>query len=160
MDEKLPHLFFPEAEKISPRHRTGVPQNGGKFQYPDSQRQNQLLSSKLDRFNKDFIQYKASISSHIGGFEPERVLVLEIAGSAKELQRAVEKTEGLEWVGEYLVDDMKPDDNFYEEDSNGDRLKEMRGQMFLSFVNERGIEELIKLRKHWEQDQKDRKSVV
>ena len=154
MDEKLPHLFFPEAEKISPRHRTGVPQNGGKFQYPDSQRQNQLLSSKLDRFNKDFIQYKASISSHIGGFEPERVLVLEIAGSAKELQRAVEKTEGLEWVGEYLVDDMKPDDNFYEEDSNGDRLKEMRGQMFLSFVNERGIEELIKLRKHWEQDQK------
>ena len=114
MDERLPHLFFPEAEKISPPSRPGFPQDDRKLHYPDRQKQNLLLSSKLDQFNENFIQYKASISSHIGGFEPERVLVLEVAGNSKELQQAIEKTEGLEWVGEFLIDDLEPDENFYE----------------------------------------------
>lgn len=52
-----------------------------------------------------------SVSGSVVGLEPETVLVIEIAGSVNEFRQAVEAI-GLEWLGEWDVDDIPPDEDF------------------------------------------------
>nr|VFK09871.1 MAG: Subtilase family protein [Candidatus Kentron sp. LPFa]VFK25731.1 MAG: Subtilase family protein [Candidatus Kentron sp. LPFa] len=40
--------------------------------------------------------------------------MIEIAGSVDDFQGAVEKTNGLEWLGEWEIEDIEPNDDFYE----------------------------------------------
>ncbi|MDY6822595.1 MAG: S8 family peptidase [Chloroflexota bacterium] len=69
---------------------------------------------QLTELEDKFDRYKASVSSAVAGLEPETVLVIEIAGSVDEFKQAIDATEGLEWLGEWDVEDIEPDDDFYE----------------------------------------------
>lgn len=68
----------------------------------------------MDELKQDFSKYKASVSGVVAGLEPETVLVIEIAGNIEDFKRAVDTTGGLEWLGEWDVEDIEPDDDFYE----------------------------------------------
>lgn len=68
----------------------------------------------MGELQHDFSKYKASASGVVAGLEPETVLVIEIAGRVDDFKQAVEATHGLEWLGEWDVDDIEPDDDFYE----------------------------------------------
>ena len=103
MQDNLPLLFFPEAKSIPPRKRNrgwGSPD----FQRPDHKKQSQRLHTQIEKLHSEFAQYKATVSNYIGGLEPETVLVIEIAGSVSDFQRAVDHTDGLEWIAEYEID--------------------------------------------------------
>ena len=54
------------------------------------------------------------LSTNMPGFEPELVLVIEIAGRVADFLRAVKATTGMEWLGEWELDAIEPDAEFYQ----------------------------------------------
>lgn len=111
MADRLPLLVFPRARTIAPPKGGGFPQR--KLHYPSHARQVERLSPQLDELQQDFSRYKASVSGVVAGLEPETVLVIEIAESVNNFRQAVEAI-GLEWLGEWDLEDIEPDDDFYE----------------------------------------------
>ena len=112
MAEHLPLLVFPRARMIAPPKGNGFPPS--KPHFPGRARQVERLSQQLDELQQDFTKYKASVSGVVAGLEPETVLVIEIAGSVDDFRQAVEATDGLDWLGEWDVEEIEPDDDFYE----------------------------------------------
>ncbi len=112
MADRLPLLVFPRAKTIAPPKGNGFPPS--KPHFPRHVRQVERLSQQLDELQQDFAKYKASVSGVVAGLEPETVLVIEIAGNVEDFKQAVEATDGLEWLGEWDVEDIEPDDDFYE----------------------------------------------
>lgn len=64
---------------------------------------------------KFFFQHAPSISATISGLEPEAVIVIEIADNVDKFRQAVDATEGLDWLGEWDIEDVMPDKDFYYE---------------------------------------------
>lgn len=112
MASHLPLLVFPHAKEIPPPKRSGFPQ--GMPHLPGRARQVERLTKQLEELQSDFSSYRASVSGAVAGLEPETVLVIEIAGSVEGFKQAVEATDGLEWLGEWDIEDIEPDDDFYE----------------------------------------------
>lgn len=112
MADHLPLLVFPRARIISPPKGNSFPPT--KLHFPGHARQVERLSQQLNELQQDFSRHKADISGVVAGLEPETVLVIEIAGSVDDFRQAVEDTEGLEWLGEWDIEDIEPGDDFYE----------------------------------------------
>lgn len=110
MAEHLPLLVFPDARLIKPKKSTGFPQD--KPHFPSHARQVERLNGQLEKLQDDFSRYKADISGDMTGLEPEVVLVIEIAGSVDDFRQAVEAS-GLEWLGEWDLEEIEPDEDFY-----------------------------------------------
>jgi hypothetical protein len=110
MDEKLPLLLFPTANHVAPDSGKGFPSNTPHL--PQHGRQVNRLTPQIASLQDNFHRYKASISGALAGFEPETVLVIEIAGSVDNFKQAVEAA-GLEWIGEWDLDELKADQDFY-----------------------------------------------
>lgn len=84
------------------------------------------------------------------GLEPETTLVIEIVGTVEKFVQAVEAA-GLEWLGEWDREDIEPDDDFYNKNKKGEKTKTpLKSQMFLSMVNESGLQSLLGLWNRWE----------
>ena len=83
------------------------------------------------------------------GLQPEQVLVLETIGVIQDFIKAVRKVEGLEWLGEYELNDISPDHGF-EDKKNPD--KPLRGQLFLIITDQRALQELHSLFEKWQKD--------
>ena len=112
MAERLPLLVFHRARAIdSPKGDSFPP---SKPHVPGHARQVDRLTRQLEELRQNFSRYKASVSGVVAGLEPETVLVIEIAGSVDDFRQAVEGTEGLEWLGEWDVEDIESGDDFYE----------------------------------------------
>lgn len=111
MATSLPLLVFPQAKSIPPPK--GQPVVIGQPHVPGHGKQAVRLGSQLTALQQDFDRYKARVSSSVAGLEPETVLVIEIAGSVNDFRQAVEAI-GLEWLGEWDIDDIEPDEDFYE----------------------------------------------
>lgn len=147
METSLPLLMFPQARTIPPPK--GRPIVIGQPHVPGHGKQVTRLSAQLTALQQDFDRYKASVSGSVAGFEPETVLVIEIAGSVNEFRQAVEAI-GLEWMGEWDIDDIPPDEDFFERNTKGERTnKAVKGRMFLSLGNEAGMRELLSLWEKW-----------
>jgi hypothetical protein len=112
MADHLPLLVFPKAKPIAPPMGVGFP--ASKPHFPGHARQAERLSQQLKELQQNFSKYKASVSGVVAGLEPETVLVIEIAGSIDGFRQAVEANDGLEWLGEWDIEDIEPDDDFYE----------------------------------------------
>lgn len=111
MTAHLPLLVFPNAKTIPPPKRQGFPPD--KPHFPEHGRQVGRLTTQLTSLKQDFARYKASISGNVGGLEPEVVLVIEVAGSIDDFKVAVDSTKGLEWLGEWDIEEIEPDEGFY-----------------------------------------------
>lgn len=147
MATSLPLLVFPQAKAIVPPKGNGFPSS--QPHVPTHGKQVARLGAQLTALEQEFDRYKASVSSSVTGFEPETVLVIEIAGSVNEFRQAVEAI-GLEWLGEWDVDDIPPDEDFFERNTKGERTnKAVKGRIFLSLGNEAGMWELLSLWEKW-----------
>ncbi len=151
MAEHLPLLVFPQARTIPPPRGRGFPPSQPHL--PAHERQIERLTGQLADLEQDFARYKASVSSAVAGLEPETVLVIEIAGRVEDFKRAVDHTDGLEWLGEWDIEDIEPDEDFFEENNQGEGErtdKPLQGRLFLSLSNETGLIALLNLWKLWE----------
>jgi hypothetical protein len=116
MANSLPLLVFPQAKTIAPPKGNGFPSS--QPHVPGHGKQVVRLGAQLTSLQQEFDRYKASISVSATGLEPETVLVIEIAGTVDDFKQAVEAV-GLEWLGEWDIDDIEPNDDFYEEPKIG-----------------------------------------
>lgn len=148
MANLFPLLVFPQAKTIAPPKGTGFPPSQPHL--PGHGRQVDRLNAQLTTLQQDFSRYKANISGSVAGLEPETVLVIEIAGSINDFRQAVEAI-GLEWLGEWDIDDVEPDEDFFERNTKGEKTdKPVKGRMFLSLSNEAGMLELLSLWERWQ----------
>jgi hypothetical protein len=76
------------------------------------------------------------------GIDPKAVLVLEAVGSVDNFANAVRRIEGLDWLGEFDVDDIVQDEDFYDEE-NPERL--LSGRLYMVSSNSRALQELQSL---------------
>lgn len=151
MATSLPLLLFPQAKRITPPK--GKPIVIGQPGVPGHGKQVVRLGAQLTALQQEFDRYKANVSGSAAGLEPETVLVIEIAGSVNEFRQAVEAI-GLEWLGEWDVDDIPPDEDFFERNTKGEPTgKAIKGRMFLSLGNEGGMRELLSLWEQWKNNQ-------
>ncbi len=112
MADRFPLLVFPEPRPANPKP-------GPRFQpknlhFPSHTQQVERLNAQLDKLQKDFSLYKALLSESVSGLEPETVLVIETIGRVEDFKGAIDKTDGLEWLGEWDIEEIEPDVDFYE----------------------------------------------
>ena len=92
---------------------------------------------------------RLALQNNTLGLQPEQVLVLETVGSIQNFIKAVKRVEGLEWLGEFELDDITPDYGFEDEE---EPQKHLRGQLFLVMTDQRALQELQRLYTKWRED--------
>lgn len=109
------------------------------------------LTSQLNRFSNKFTQLtrqfaeQVQITSSIDGLRPEKVLVIEIAGSIKNFTNALQKVPGFSNIQHLLYDDEVEDDVIFYEKSKGQR-EPARKEVYLTMSNQDGLRRLLS---HW-----------
>lgn len=152
MADHLPLLLFPQARTIPPPIGKGFPMS--KPHFPTHDRQVVRIGTQIAEVKETFERYKADVCGAVAGLEPETVLVIEIAGHVDDFKQAVEAA-GLEWLGEWDIDDIEPTDDFFELNTKKERTnKKVNGRLFVSLVNEAGLHELLSLWNQWENKKK------
>jgi hypothetical protein len=150
MATQLPLLVFPRKRDVAPEK--GRPAFGKPPHVPGRGRQTERINDQLTQLQNSFELYKASLSDTFAGTEPETVLVIEVIGTVDDFKQAIDGL-GLEWLGEWDLKDIEPDDDFYEEDANGQRTgKSISGRLFLSMGNEAALREILALWRIWVED--------
>ena len=112
MADRFPLLVFPEPRPANPK--PGPPFPAQNLHFPSHTQQAERLNAQLDKLQKDFSLYKALLSESVSGLEPETVLVIETIGRVEDFKQAIDKTDGLEWLGEWVIEEIEPDVDFYE----------------------------------------------
>jgi hypothetical protein len=147
MATQLPLMVFPRKRDVLPEK--GRPAFSKQPHLPAHDKQVARIGQQLAQLQTSFAQYKASLSHAMAGMEPETVLVIEIAGKVEDFKQAIEKVD-LEWLGEWDLLDIEPDEDFYETDAQGNRSsKPLGGRLFLSVGNEAALRELLSLWQLW-----------
>lgn len=133
-----PLLLFPEPESASRTKGSGGP---GRYHYPSHDAQGNRLSSIFQNLQTAFQHRNVEIQQSTAGIDPEQVLVIETIGGVENFANAVKKIRGLEWLGEIEIDDIMPDEHFYQDD----RDKKLKGRLYLILSNHRALQEMLSL---------------
>ena len=141
-----PLLVFPEPDE-APRSNLGG--GGGSVRRPPHGRQGQRLSPRLNQLQQAFEARRVEVQQTTAGIDPEQVLVIETIGSIKDFANAVRRVEGFEWMGELELDEITPDEDFYDEKHPE---KELSGRLFLVMTNQQALEQLLSLWRRYKDD--------
>ncbi len=147
-ETEYPLLVFPEPAYAERAKRGG---GGGKLSIPDASRQAERLTPQFQRLQDAMEQQRLALQDNPLGIQPEQVLVLETIGSIDGFIKAVKKVQGLEWLGEYELDDISPDYGFENEQTPD---KYLRGRLFLVMTDQRALQELCSLFEKWKENPK------
>lgn len=142
MPDSRPLLFFPEPIGIARRRPFG---GGGGYQFPGHSRQGARLDPRFEELQRAFEQQLARVASDASGVAPEQVVVLETIDGVDDFRRAVERA-GLEWLGEFDIDDQSPDDDFFHEKHPE---KPLPRRLYLTLANQAAIQQLLSLWARW-----------
>ena len=144
----LPLLFFPSPDSAD---RTKRKMNPGKPLKPPVSRQWQRLSPVFQRLQESFNERRAELQRTPVGIDPEQALVIETIGSVENFANAVKRVRGLEWMGEIEIDDIAPDEDFYNVDQKGERTTTaLKGRLYLVMSNRTALDEMINLWKRYQ----------
>jgi hypothetical protein len=143
-----PLLIFPEPKRAEKGRRFG---GGAKIRVPESRMQANRLRPQFQRLQEAMSQQRAILQNSTLGLQPEQALVLETIGPIKNFINAVKKIEGLEWLGEFEIEDIAPDYGFEDE---RDPQKKLSGQLFLIMTDQRALQELQNLFRSWQRNSK------
>lgn len=134
-----PLLFFPRRSWSEPLSRPG---RSSSIRFPIPSRQRDRLQPKLSALERAFEATRVSLQDDPAGLLPEQALVLETVGAVEDFLNAFNGLQGLEWVGEYDLEEIEPDEDFYDET---DREAKIPGRLYLMLQNEQGLRELLSL---------------
>ena len=144
----LPLLFFPSPDSAD---RTKRKMNPGKPHKPSVSRQWERLSPVFQQLQESFNERCAELQRTPTGIDPEQALVIETVGSVDNFANAVKKVRGLEWMGEIEIDDIAPDEDFYNVDKKGERkTTELKGRLYLVMSNRTALDEMLNLWKRYQ----------
>lgn len=141
MDVK-PLLTFNKPQKNE--KRDDLNGSAGKIQTPAISYQVNKLFPKLDSLSRDFSRY-VELSNTPESMQPEKVLVIELAGDVQSFARALSKVSGFEVLAHNLVAERFENEHFYELDKRKHK-KPVRKNAYLTMSNLAGLK---KLRSMW-----------
>ena len=136
----LPLLIFPQPAVANRRDKFG---RASEVIRPTPQRQVTRLESKLSAIEGYFTRRSVQLRSNLAGAEPEDVLILETVGAVENFVRAINRIPGLDWLGEFNVDNITPDDEFYKDEEHREDL--LSGRLYLIMSNQLGLQQLLRL---------------
>lgn len=142
-----PLLLFPTPESAD---RGKLPPGFGRTHKPSHGRQGVRLSPIFAQLQAAFDARQVELQQTAAGVEPEQVLVIETIGNIEDFANAVRRIEGLEWMGEIEVEEIAPDEDFYDEKKPE---KELSGRLYLVMTNQQALQEMLSLWKHYKDDE-------
>lgn len=147
-----PLLIFPSPQQAN---RSTLGGGGGdNFIKPSHSRQGERVTLQLTRLQDAFERRAAEVLASPDGLDPSQVIVIETVGSVSGFATAVRRIEGLEWLGEFEIDEIAPDEDFYRTDSDENpNDKSMRGRLYLVFTDQAAMQQLLA---QWERYKNDR----
>ena len=134
-----PLILFPTP---APASRSTLGGGGGRVRRPSPQRQFERLSPRFEELQKVFAAGKVEIQQTASSKYYEQVLVMEIIGSVENFFSAVKDLKGFEWMGEIEVDEIAPDEDFYDESKPERKLS---GRLYLVMTNQKALEQMLSL---------------
>ena len=146
-----PLLIFPTPQAAT-REAAG---GGGPDNYvrPSHGRQGERVSLRLSQLQKTLEGRTTEILASAEGVDPSQVIVIETIGSVQNFARTAERIQGFEWLGEFEIDEIAPDDDFFVPNATGKPTdKSMRGRLYLLFTNQAAMGQLLA---HWERFKSD-----
>jgi len=143
---EYPLLMFPEP---APAEREGRPSPRGKARFPDAERQAERLTPQFLRLQEALDRQRLLLQNNSLGLQPEQVLVLETIGPIQNFANAIKKVQGLEWLGDFELEDISPEFGFEDEK---DPQKQLKGQLFLVMTDQQALQELRNLFSKWQQN--------
>jgi len=146
---RLPLLVFPQPQIAEKDRGFG---REPEFHRPSARRQGERFGLKLRSLQRAFEARAVELQQGTSGIDPEQVLVVETVGSVGDFAKAVAKIDGLEWLGEIEIDDIAPDDDFYD---IKDKDKQLGGRIYLLMSNQQALREMLSL---WDKYKKNRHS--
>ena len=124
----------------------GRPPGGGTPPHlPGRGRQGERLAPQFEILRAYFAQRAVELTASAAGQVPEEVIVFETVGSVTNFITASRRVQGLDFLAEWDVEDIAPDDDFYDE-SRRDAL--LAGRLFLVMSNQQALQQLLGL---WQQ---------
>jgi hypothetical protein len=134
-----PLLLFPTPV---PASRSTLSGRGGQVRKPTPKRQWDRLSPLFSQLQTTFNARRVEVQQTAAGVDPEQVLVIETVGSIDNFSNAVKRITGLEWMGEIEIDEITPDEDFYDETKPE---KDLSGRLYLVMSNQRALVEMLSL---------------
>ena len=107
-----PLLVFPAPALAVKARRYG---GGGKLKRPSAESQGRRLIPQFERLQQAIENKRLILQDNPFGIQPEQVLVLETIGPIDNFVKAAQNV-GLEWMGEFELEDIEPADGFADED--------------------------------------------
>lgn len=138
--ELHPHLTF-----LPPQRRTFIDQVGGRG---GSKIMAGSPAGQFDRFKPKFDSLEHKFAEHIAltdtisGLSPEKVLVLEIAGSVLDFVKALKRVPGFEDIQQLVTENFADQEHCYYLD-NKKNIKAAPIEMFLTMSSQDGLKRLL-----------------
>ena len=143
---EYPLLIFPEPARAG---RAGLFGGGARPRLPGAGRQGERITPQFQRLHEAMEHQRVTLQDNPLGLQPELALVLETVGSVGNFIRAVNRVEGMEWLGELTLTDIPPDDDF--RDERGPQ-RQLNGQLFVTMSDQRALRELQRLFDSWQEN--------
>ncbi len=141
-----PLLVFPEAANGQKARRFG---RGQTPQIPGARRQAARLTPQFQRLQQAMERQRMALQDNTFGLQPEQVLVIETIGPIRNFINAVQKIDGLEWLGEFELEEIPPEHGF---EDQKDPEKQLKGQLFLVMTDQRALQQMHGLFANWKGD--------
>lgn len=140
-------LIFPAPERAD---RGNLPPGFGRTHKPSHGRQGERVSPIFTQLQAAFDARQVELQQIAAGVEPEQVLVIETIGNIEDFANAVRLIEGFEWMGEIEVEEITPDEDFYDEKKPE---KELNGRLYLVMTNQQALLEMLSLWNRYKKDE-------
>lgn len=142
-----PLLLFPTPEVTSKSNLGG---GGGRPHLPTHFRQGERLAPKFTQLQEAVRARNIEFQQAVTGIDPEQVLVMETIGSVEDFANAVKRIDGFEWMGEFEIDEIGPDQDFFDEKHPE---KALSGRLYMIMTNQRALDEMLSMwRRYTDQD--------
>lgn len=142
-----PLLIFPKPSEPLPRTYLKPPPRPKLFG-PSKDVQKGRFESKISSLDIASANETINLSQSIIGLEPERVLVFELKGELVDFYKAVEKTEGMEFLCETYICEEEPDENFvFKKDDIIEDAVKIPKRLFLTINN---LTALNQIKSYWD----------
>jgi hypothetical protein len=82
--------------------------------------------------------------------DPELVVVFDIAGTVDGFRNAVALVDGLEFLSEYVDDELDADDEFYSSTREGRQDRPLHHSLYVVMSNSAAIDDLVRLFRDWQ----------
>ena len=134
-----PLLLFPTPDVVS---RSNLGGGGDRLHLPTHHRQGERLAPKFAQLQKAVRSRNIEIQQAVTGIEPEQVLVMETIGSVEDFANAVKHIDGFEWMGEFEINEIEPDQDFFDK---GRPKKELSGRLYMLMTNQNALNEMLSM---------------